>query len=98
MTAGIARVAELLEQLPDLPGALCASPDVDPEMFFSADPAVIGAARLASRFPGRWEGVTADSISAERRARDVPSVDVKADGVVRKGCRRGDVEPLAGAR
>jgi DNA segregation ATPase FtsK/SpoIIIE, S-DNA-T family len=56
------------------------------------------AARLASRFPARWEGVTADAISAECRARDVPSVDVKAAGVVRKGCRRGDVEPLAGAR
>jgi S-DNA-T family DNA segregation ATPase FtsK/SpoIIIE len=56
------------------------------------------AARLASRFPARWEGVTADAISAECRARDVPSVDVKAAGVVRKGCRRGDVEPLAGAQ
>jgi DNA segregation ATPase FtsK/SpoIIIE, S-DNA-T family len=56
------------------------------------------AARLASRFPARWEGVTADSISAECRARDVPSVDVKAAGVVRKGCRRADVETLAGAR
>ena len=56
------------------------------------------AARLASRFPARWEGVTADSISAECRARDVPSVDVKSAGVVRKGCRRADAEALAGAR
>jgi S-DNA-T family DNA segregation ATPase FtsK/SpoIIIE len=56
------------------------------------------AARLASRFPARWEGVTADAISAECRARDVPSVDVKAAGVVRKGCRRADVETLARAR
>ena len=56
------------------------------------------ASRLASRFPARWEGVTADAISAECRARDVPSVDVKAAGVVRKGCRRADVESLAGAQ
>ena len=56
------------------------------------------AARLASRFPARWEGVTADTISAECRARDVPSVDVKSAGVVRKGCRRADAEALAGAR
>jgi DNA segregation ATPase FtsK/SpoIIIE, S-DNA-T family len=55
-------------------------------------------ARLASRFPARWEGVTADAISAECRARAVPSVDVKAAGVVRKGCRRADVQPLAGAQ
>jgi S-DNA-T family DNA segregation ATPase FtsK/SpoIIIE len=55
------------------------------------------AARLASRFPARWDGVTADAISAECRARRVPSVNVKAAGPVAKGCRRADVEPLAGA-
>jgi DNA segregation ATPase FtsK/SpoIIIE, S-DNA-T family len=55
------------------------------------------AARLASRFPQRWEGATADAVAAECRARDVPSVNVKAAGVVRKGCRRADVEPLVGA-
>ena len=55
------------------------------------------AARLASRFPPRWDGVTADAISAECRARRVPSVNVKAAGAVAKGCRRADVEPLAGA-
>jgi DNA segregation ATPase FtsK/SpoIIIE, S-DNA-T family len=55
------------------------------------------AARLASRFPARWEGVTADSISAECRARDVRSVDVKSGGKALKGCRRADVETLAGA-
>jgi DNA segregation ATPase FtsK/SpoIIIE, S-DNA-T family len=55
------------------------------------------AGRLASRFPQRWEGATADAVAAECRARDVPSVNVKAAGVVRKGCRRADVEPLAGA-
>jgi DNA segregation ATPase FtsK/SpoIIIE, S-DNA-T family len=55
------------------------------------------AGRLASRFPARWEGATADAVAAECRARDVPSVNVKAAGQVRKGCRRTDVEPLAGA-
>ena len=55
------------------------------------------AARLASRFPARWEGVTGDAISAECRARDVRSVDVKSGGKALKGCRRADVETLAGA-
>jgi DNA segregation ATPase FtsK/SpoIIIE, S-DNA-T family len=55
------------------------------------------AARLASRFPARWDGVTGDSISAECRARDVRSVDVKSGGKALKGCRRADVETLAGA-
>jgi DNA segregation ATPase FtsK/SpoIIIE, S-DNA-T family len=55
------------------------------------------AARLASRFPARWDGVTADAISAECRARSVPSVNVKAAGVVAKGCRRADAEAAAGA-
>ena len=56
------------------------------------------AARLASRFPARWEGVTADSISAECRGRGVPSVNVRGGSGQAKGCRRADVEPLAGAQ
>jgi S-DNA-T family DNA segregation ATPase FtsK/SpoIIIE len=56
------------------------------------------AARLASRFPARWDGATADAVAAECRARDVPSVNVKTAGVVRKGCRRADVEAAAGAQ
>jgi S-DNA-T family DNA segregation ATPase FtsK/SpoIIIE len=56
------------------------------------------AARLASRFPARWDGASADAAAAECRAAGVPSVNVKAAGAVRKGCRRADVEPLAGAR
>ena len=56
------------------------------------------ASRLASRFPARWDGATADAVAAECRALSVPSVNVKAAGVVRKGCRRTDVEPLAGAQ
>ena len=50
------------------------------------------AARLASRFPARWDGVTADAISAECRARGVPSVNVRGSGGQAKGCRRADVE------
>src|SRR6266480_3356772 len=56
------------------------------------------AARLASRFPARWDGASADAVAAECRALSVPSVNVKAAGVVRKGCRRADVEPLASAQ
>jgi S-DNA-T family DNA segregation ATPase FtsK/SpoIIIE len=56
------------------------------------------AARLASRFPARWDGASGDAVAAECRALTVPSVNVKTAGVVRKGCRKSDVEPLAGAR
>jgi S-DNA-T family DNA segregation ATPase FtsK/SpoIIIE len=56
------------------------------------------AARLASRFPARWEGASADAVAAECRALSVPSVNVKTAGAVRKGCRKSDVEPLAGAQ
>ena len=54
------------------------------------------AERLAARFPERWDGATGDAVSAELRARGVRSVDVKADGEARKGCRRADVETAAG--
>ena len=50
------------------------------------------ADRLASRFADRWAGATGDSVSAECRDLGVPSVDVKAAGTVRKGCRRTDVQ------
>jgi DNA segregation ATPase FtsK/SpoIIIE, S-DNA-T family len=50
------------------------------------------AARLAAAFPGRWDGATADALSAEVRARGVPSVPVKTGGEVARGCRRADVE------
>jgi DNA segregation ATPase FtsK/SpoIIIE, S-DNA-T family len=56
------------------------------------------AARLASRFPARWEGASADAVSAECRDRGVASVNVKARSEVARGCRRADVEALAGAR
>jgi len=53
------------------------------------------AARLADRFPDRWDGASADAVSAEARAHGVPSVDVKAAGRVLKGCRLADVESAA---
>jgi DNA segregation ATPase FtsK/SpoIIIE, S-DNA-T family len=52
---------------------------------------VIGQ-RLAQRFPDRWADATANAVSAQVRDLSVPSVDVKADGRVLKGCRRSDVE------
>jgi S-DNA-T family DNA segregation ATPase FtsK/SpoIIIE len=54
------------------------------------------ADRLARRFPERWQDTTADAVSAELRARGVPSVPVKADGRTARGCRRVDVETAAG--
>jgi DNA segregation ATPase FtsK/SpoIIIE, S-DNA-T family len=56
------------------------------------------AARLASRFPARWEGATADAVSAECRALGVPSVDVKSGGKALKGCRLDGVQAAVGAR
>ena len=56
------------------------------------------AARLSSRFPARWDGATADAISAECRAAGVPSVNVRGPGGQAKGCRREAVEAAAGAR
>ena len=50
------------------------------------------AARLDAQIPGRWAETAAEAISAECRARGVPSVDVKMFGQVLKGCRRRDVE------
>ena len=50
------------------------------------------AERLAARFPDRWADATGESVSAQVRALDVPSVDVKAGGRPLKGCRRSDVE------
>ena len=49
------------------------------------------AEALALRFPDRYHDVTAESISAQCRALSVPSVDVRADGAVLKGCRKAGV-------
>jgi S-DNA-T family DNA segregation ATPase FtsK/SpoIIIE len=56
------------------------------------------AARLASRFPARWDGATGDAVSAECRALGVRSVNVRGSGGQAKGCRRADVQTVAGAR
>jgi S-DNA-T family DNA segregation ATPase FtsK/SpoIIIE len=53
------------------------------------------AERLARQFPDRWAGASGDSVSAQCRSLGVPSVDVKADGRVLKGCRRTDAETAA---
>jgi S-DNA-T family DNA segregation ATPase FtsK/SpoIIIE len=53
------------------------------------------AARLEQRFPDRWQDTTGDAVSAELRARGVPSVNVKAAGQVARGCRLADVERAA---
>jgi DNA segregation ATPase FtsK/SpoIIIE, S-DNA-T family len=49
------------------------------------------AARLASRFPGRWADAGAEAVSAECRALGVPSVSVRAGGQVARGCRLADI-------
>jgi hypothetical protein len=56
------------------------------------------AERLAARIPERWEGATADAVSAQLRDLRVPSVDVKADGRALKGCRKAAVEQAMGQR
>lgn len=50
------------------------------------------AQRLAERWPDRWADLTAEAVSSQLRNRGVPSVDVKADGQVLKGCRKVAVE------
>ena len=52
------------------------------------------AEKLAQRFPDRWEGVTAESVSAECRGLGIPSVDVKYLGRTLMGCRREHLERL----
>jgi DNA segregation ATPase FtsK/SpoIIIE, S-DNA-T family len=56
------------------------------------------AERLAQRFPDRWAGLTADTISAQVRGLDVPGSQVWARGANAQGCKRMDVEKQAGAR
>jgi DNA segregation ATPase FtsK/SpoIIIE, S-DNA-T family len=55
------------------------------------------ATRLAQRFPDRWAGATADSVSAELRALGVPSVTVSAGGTKARGCRLDAIEAAAAA-
>jgi S-DNA-T family DNA segregation ATPase FtsK/SpoIIIE len=53
------------------------------------------AARLEQRYPERWQDTSADAVSAELRARGVPSVVVKVAGTAARGCRAADVEKAA---
>jgi DNA segregation ATPase FtsK/SpoIIIE, S-DNA-T family len=65
---------------------------------FGADPGLhwaVLAERLAQAFPSRWEGATADSVSAECRSAGVASVTVKVAGVTLRGCRLEDVRRAA---
>ena len=54
------------------------------------------AARLAERFPERWEGTSGDAVSAELRGRGVPSVVVTVAGERGRGCRLEAVQAAAG--
>jgi S-DNA-T family DNA segregation ATPase FtsK/SpoIIIE len=55
------------------------------------------ATRLAQRWPDRWAGATGDSVSAELRARGVPSVTVSASGSKARGCRLAAIEAAQAA-
>ena len=52
------------------------------------------AERLVARWPDRYAGATAESVSSELRALGVPSVQVKRAGENRQGCRRDNLEAL----
>jgi S-DNA-T family DNA segregation ATPase FtsK/SpoIIIE len=56
------------------------------------------AARLAQRFPERWEDTSGDAVSAECRAKGVPSVVVTVAGERGRGCRLDAVQAAAGQR
>jgi DNA segregation ATPase FtsK/SpoIIIE, S-DNA-T family len=53
------------------------------------------AARLGQRFPDRWDGASADAVSAEARSHGVPSVNVRVGRQQARGCRLADVEAAA---
>ena len=56
------------------------------------------AGRLASQMPEQYDGTTPDAISAQARAQGVPSVNVKRDGVVRKGVKADDLRAAMARR
>jgi DNA segregation ATPase FtsK/SpoIIIE, S-DNA-T family len=55
------------------------------------------AGRLAQRWPDRYEGLTADAISAQLRDAKVPTVTVSMGGQKAKGARKTDIEAAAAA-
>ena len=56
------------------------------------------ADRLAERIPERWDGASADAVSAQLRDLGVPSVSVKAPPPAARGCRKAAVEQAMGMR
>jgi S-DNA-T family DNA segregation ATPase FtsK/SpoIIIE len=52
------------------------------------------AERLAARWPDRWDGASAEAVSAELRALGVRSVQVNRGGQNLQGCRRDALETL----
>ncbi|MDX2974016.1 cell division protein FtsK [Kribbella solani] len=56
------------------------------------------AGRLASQMPEQYDGTTPDAISAQARALGVSSVNVKRDGVVRKGVSADDLRAAMARR
>ena len=66
---------------------------------FGTDPGLhweVLADRLSDRIPDRWAGATPGSVSDQCRGLGVPSVVVKMAGVGARGCRRADVDQVAG--
>jgi len=53
---------------------------------------------LAEHQPEAYTGITADALSALLRGVGVPSVDVKVEGSVRKGCRLAEIQAAAQRR
>ncbi|HEV3287492.1 MAG TPA: hypothetical protein VG123_00720, partial [Streptosporangiaceae bacterium] len=68
-------------------------------VFHAGEPALHWAEladRLAAQIPERWEGATADAVSAQLRGFGVPSVTVTVRGQRGRGCRREHLEQAAG--
>jgi S-DNA-T family DNA segregation ATPase FtsK/SpoIIIE len=56
------------------------------------------AGRLAQQMPEQYDGTTPEAISAQARALHVPSVNVKRDGVTRKGAKADDLRTAIARR
>jgi hypothetical protein len=56
------------------------------------------AGRLAQQMPEQYDGTTPEAISAQARALNVPSVNVKRDGVTRKGAKADDLRTAISRR
>ncbi len=56
------------------------------------------AGRLSNQMAEQYDGTTPDAISAQARALGVPSVNVKRDGVVRKGVSADDIRAAMARR